>query len=69
MGMIQGVLNFEHYCATVRCCFPEGKARCTNCTFFNKYTGRCNLTQSMCFYPDERMNYDCPLAPIEEENK
>lgn len=66
MSMINGVLKYEHYYAVVECCFPEGKSKCINCTFYDRRTGRCNLTQSICFYPNERRNDDCPLIPKEE---
>ena len=63
--MSNGVLKYEHYYAVLKICFPEGKARCIFCTYYDRRINRCNLTQTLCFFPNERMNDDCPLVPIE----
>lgn len=65
--MTNGVLKYERYYAVVKWHFPEGKSRCINCTFYDRRINRCNLTQTLCFFPNERMNDDCPLISIEEE--
>lgn len=62
------VRTFEHYYAVIKAHFPTGKARCIYCTYYDRRTNRCNLTQTLCFYPNEHRNEDCPLALIEEVN-
>lgn len=61
-----GVLKYERFYAVVKWHFPEGKVRCSFCDFYNENRKRCNLTQSFCFFPNERVNDDCPLVPEEE---
>ena len=51
--MINGVLSFEHFYAVVEAHFPEGKARCINCTYYNDRTRRCSLTQDVCVEPEK----------------
>lgn len=59
--------TYEHFYAVVKTHFPTGKLRCSFCTYYDKRSNRCNLTQTLCFFPNEHMNDDCPLVPEEEE--
>lgn len=59
--------TFEHYYAVIKAHFPTGKTRCFFCTYYDRRTNRCNLTQTLCFFPNEHTNEDCPLIPIDEE--
>lgn len=56
------VHTYEHYIATIWAHFPEGKARCIFCTYYDRRSNRCNLTQTLCFFPNEHRNADCPFV-------
>ena len=66
--MINGVLSFEHFYAVVEAHFPEGKARCINCTYYNDRTRRCSLTQDVCVEPEKYRHWSCPLIEKAEKH-
>lgn len=59
--------TYEYYYAVIKAHFPKGKARCSFCTYYDRRANRCNLTQTLCFFPNEHTNDDCPLVSIDEE--
>lgn len=66
---MDGVTKFEHFYAVVEAHFPEGKARCINCNFYNERVRRCSLTADVCVEPDKYRHWSCPLIPKEEQNE
>lgn len=67
-----GVSRYIKARAVVEVGFPVDwrgsvEINCMHCPFFNRSTGRCNLTQSVVAFPTKYVGSECPLEPIEEE--
>lgn len=69
-----GVARYIKAVAVVEVNFPvDFKGReeiaCKHCQFYVRATQRCGLNQQVVNYPEYYVGVDCPLEPIEEEEK
>jgi hypothetical protein len=69
-----GVARYIKAVAVVEVNFPvDFKGReeiaCKHCQFYVRSTQRCGLNQQVVNYPEYYVGVDCPLEPIEEEEK